>query len=151
MSFTAPPCSSLTTFPNLSALNNLTILVASGNKLSEIPIWLCGLPRIEEADFSHNRTISTIPEEISGLDTLKRLNLDNNNISAIPSSVFIECTALQSIALHNNPITAAQVRATYGYEEFEARRKAKYDKVIGGGVLIGTGGFQTGLDDGKRP
>lgn len=39
-----------------------------------------------------------------------------------------------------------ELMSTPGFAAFEERRKSKFDKVVGAGVLLGTGGFEEGFD-----
>lgn len=72
--------------------------------------------------------------------------LENNKIKSVPSEVLLQCVALQTLALHGNPLTIEQLRETKGFAEFESRRKAKWDKSIAGGVLLGPSRFDEGAD-----
>lgn len=86
-----------------------------------------------------------IPASLGRLARLKRLNLDNNAVAAVPTAVLVQCTALHTLSLHHNPLTAEALTSTPGFEDFEERRRSKFSKVIGGGVLLGSGGFDEGF------
>ena len=135
----------LTEIPDLSSVKCLSSLSAPGNQLAEIPSWVAACSRLEMIDLSHNK-IQEIPDGISRLRKLKRLNLDGNEVRKVPSAVLADCTSLQSLALHSNPITLADLRETEGFTAFEQRRVEKFNKVVGAGVLLGKGGFDSGLD-----
>lgn len=63
----------------------------------------------------------------------------------MPTAVLVQCTALHTLSLHHNPLTAEALTSTPGFEDFEERRRSKFSKVIGGGVLLGSGGFDEGF------
>lgn len=64
----------------------------------------------------------------------------------MPSAILQGCVQLQTLGLHNNPITVEQLQTTAGFEAFEARRRGKFDKKIAGGIAIGPGGLDEGVD-----
>lgn len=86
-----------------------------------------------------------VPASVGNLTNLKTLALDSNRLAALPPSVLQGCVQLQTLGLHNNPITVEQLQATEGFDAFEARRRGKYDKKIAGGIAI-TGGLDEGVD-----
>lgn len=51
-----------------------------------------------------------LPEALGSLQRLKVLALDQNSIAAVPPAVFLGCEMLQTLSLHENPITI-EVRA----------------------------------------
>lgn len=57
-------------------------------------------------------------------------------VRSVPPALLTGCTSLQSLSLHNNPITMEQLRETPGYAELDARRRAKYDKQASRGWLL---------------
>lgn len=87
-----------------------------------------------------------IPASLGNLINLKTLALDSNRIAAVPPAVLQGCAQLQTLGLHNNPITVEQLQGTEGFDAFEARRRGKYDKKIAGGIAIGAGGLDEGVD-----
>lgn len=90
--------------------------------------------------------IVTIPRALGSLTNLKTLALDSNRIAAVPPEVLQGCQQLQTLSLHGNTITIEQLEATEGYEAFDARRRGKFDKKIAGGLAIGPGGLDEGID-----
>jgi hypothetical protein len=90
--------------------------------------------------------ISKIPIEFGKLTALKTLLLDDNKISCIPSELLIHATSLSTLSVHNCPITVETFRETRGFEEFEARRRLKYDKQVNMKVLGQGSGFDEGVD-----
>lgn len=67
-------------------------------------------------------------------------------MAQIPTEIFKDCAALQTLSLHGNPLVPDSIQETPGYQEFEARRRQKYDKAIAGGVLFGSRGMDEGVD-----
>ncbi|KAL5987643.1 Plant intracellular Ras-group-related LRR protein 7 [Asimina triloba] len=66
--------------------------------------------------------------------------------SYIPDNLLRDCKALQNVALHGNPISMDQFQQMEGFQEFEARRKKKFDKQIDSNVMMGSAGLDEGLD-----
>lgn len=87
-----------------------------------------------------------VPASLGRLLRLKMLQLDSNQIGAIPPAVLQDCAALATITLHDNPITPAALQATPGYAAFEARRQSKVTKGLATGVLLGHNGLDEGVD-----
>lgn len=67
-------------------------------------------------------------------------------IHAVPAEILRGCASLATLTLHNNSLTAEQLRETPGYSEMDARRRAKYDKQLESRVLLGRGGLDEGVD-----
>lgn len=153
-------------------LEKLETLSIAGNTLESLPEEISQLRRMKTANFSSNRLtklpaaigrcsaleelvatdnhLTSIPPELGGLDKLKMCNLDNNRIDAVPSQVLVHCIALHTLSLHNNPITPAALEGTEGFQEFERRRRTKFDKQIASGVLMGSRGLDEGVDRNTR-
>jgi Leucine-rich repeat (LRR) protein len=74
--------------------------------------------------------ISQIPESFSRLGSLKSLNVANNRIAGVPSSVFQGCTELHALDLRDNHVTMQQLREVPGYGQYEERRRVKLDKIV---------------------
>ena len=94
----------------------------------------------------------------------------------LPQNLLKDCTALQNLSLHDNPITMDQFQqVSYmqhlecsctlgnlvlvivhfvfsyllqmdGFEEFEARRRKKFDKQIDSRVMMGSTALDEGVD-----
>ncbi len=90
--------------------------------------------------------ITSIPSSLGQLTNLNTLSLDSNRIGAVPPVVLQGCVRLQTLSLHNNLITIEELEATEGYASFDARRRGKFDKKIAGGLAIGPGGLDEGID-----
>lgn len=132
---------------SLAALKALTLLSASGNLLSAVTPGLAGCSSLVELDLSRNE-LREIPKQLSALTNLQHLLLDANRIHAVPSCVLSACVSLNSLSLANNPVTADQLAATPGWQEYDGRRRARADKQIEMNVLPAGGGsaFSEGAD-----
>jgi len=133
----------LTHLPDLTNLPRLQFVSAANNRLTQVPE---NLPtEVEEVDVSSNQ-IQSISVSVSRLLKLKILNLDNNQIKDVPSEVLLHCVALNTLSLHGCPIKPDVLQANPAFDTFEKRRREKYDKVIAGGVLMGSRGMDEGVD-----
>ena len=160
---------SLAAIPDLSPLTKLTHLDISDNSLERLPpglpqgievgrplpqlawpahqMWIAAhgpRPKLQDVNASQNR-ITSLPGWIGSLPSLKALRLDQNDLRALPPEVFQGCASLHTLSLHDNPITAREVEDTPGYAQWEERRRAKFDKVVSSGVLLGARGLDEGV------
>eukprot|EP01026_Neomeris_dumetosa_P044317 TRINITY_DN3729_c0_g1_i2.p1 TRINITY_DN3729_c0_g1~~TRINITY_DN3729_c0_g1_i2.p1 ORF type:complete len:278 (-),score=26.65 TRINITY_DN3729_c0_g1_i2:511-1344(-) len=126
-------------------LTKLQQISAHGNKLMSLPDSLGSCGNLEELDFSNN-FLKAIPESLGRLSKLKKLKLDRNSIGQVPTQILVGCVSMHTLSLHYNPITMEVLKSTEGFDEFENRRKSKFDKIIGSGVLLGSGGVDQGID-----
>uniref|UniRef100_A0A061S5D8 Leucine-rich repeat family protein n=1 Tax=Tetraselmis sp. GSL018 TaxID=582737 RepID=A0A061S5D8_9CHLO len=129
----------------IGQLRRLKVLSISHNKLIELPSSTGRCSSLEELTATHNH-LRALPTELGDLERLKVCNFDSNRIEAVPSSMLLCCVALQTLSLHDNPITADSLASTQGYDDFEQRRRNKFDKQISAGVLLGPGGLDEGID-----
>lgn len=91
--------------------------------------------------------IAAIPSGLSRLPKLQTLRLDSNRVAAVPPEVLHGCTSLSLLSLHDNPITADQLRSTDGFTAYDARRRALCDKQLDSAVMHGvSGAFSEGAD-----
>ena len=130
---------------SIRKLKSLKYLDISNNKLVSLPRELGELSSLEELHASNN-ALARIPVDLAKLERLRLIIAENNMIDTIPTEVMLYCENLQTIALHGNPITIEKLQETKGYPEFEARRKAKWDKTLAAGVLLGASRFDEGFD-----
>ncbi|KAJ7956449.1 LRR domain containing protein [Quillaja saponaria] len=136
----------LTSLPEtIGSLRNLLILNLSNNKLKFLPESVGSCFSLEELQANDN-DIEDLPPSVCNLIHLKSLCLDNNHVKQIPLNLLKECKALQSIALHGNPISMDQFQQMEGFQEFEARRRKKFDKQIDSNVMISSKGLDEGVD-----
>ncbi|PWZ57041.1 Plant intracellular Ras-group-related LRR protein 7 [Zea mays] len=144
---------------SIGDLRNMSVLNVSDNKLKELPESIGGCSSLEEfqanasptsgtdleAKYSGN-AIEDVPASICNLVCLKSLSLNGNKIRQLPQNLLKDCTALQSLSLHDNPITMDQFQQMDGFGEFEARRRKKFDKQIDSGVMMGSTALDEGVD-----
>lgn len=79
-----------------------------------------------------------LPELLGRLRNLKVLAADQNRISKVSPAIFRGCSSLQTLALHENPMTMQDLTSIDGYDLLEARRRKKFDKQLRTGVLTGS-------------
>ncbi|KAI5648270.1 hypothetical protein M9H77_34275 [Catharanthus roseus] len=131
----------LTALPEtIGSLRNLVLLNVSNNQLKSFPESIGSCFSLEELQANDN-SIEELPTSICSLVHLKSLNLDSNNLIQIPPNLLRECKSLQNILLHNNPISMDQFQQMEGFQEFEARRRKKFDKQIDSNVMISSKGL----------
>jgi hypothetical protein len=85
------------------------VLHATHNKLQALPPELAACSQLLELEASHNG-IAAIPDALAALPALQSLRLDSNRVKAVPPALLTGCTSLRALALHDNPITADQLR-----------------------------------------
>ena len=69
-----------------------------------------------------------LPESLGKLRNLKVLAADQNRIFKVSPAIFRGCSSLQTLALHENPMTIEDLTSTDGYDLLEARRRKKFDQ-----------------------
>ncbi|KHG12952.1 hypothetical protein F383_07372 [Gossypium arboreum] len=129
----------------IGSLRNLSLLNVCNNKLKYLPESVGSCFSLEELQANDN-LIEELPASVCNLVHLKSLCLNNNKVSQIPPNLLKDCKALQNISLHGNPISMDQFQQMEGFQEFEARRKKKFDKQIDSNVMIGSNGLDEGVD-----
>ncbi|MCD7458237.1 hypothetical protein HAX54_037600 [Datura stramonium] len=141
----------LTSLPDtIGSLRSLVLLNISNNKLKFLPDSIGSCFSLEELQANDN-SIEELPGSICNLVQLKSLCLNNNNLNRMPPNLLRECKSLQNIALHGNPITMDQFQQMEGFQEFEIRRKMKFDKQIDSNVIISSKGLDEGVDLSATP
>lgn len=129
----------------LGSLRNLKLLNASNNQLKYLPESIGSCFSLEELQANDN-SIDDLPPSVCNLIHLKSLSLNNNQVKQLPATILKDCKVLQSISLHNNPISMDQFQQMEGFQEFEARRKKKFDKQIDSNVMMDSKGLEQGVD-----
>ncbi|KIY99055.1 Leucine-rich repeat-containing protein 57 [Monoraphidium neglectum] len=128
---------------SLGALGALRALGCANNRLESLPPELGGSSALESLDVSGNPGLARLPEELGRLGRLKSLLADGTGVAEVPAALLVGCTSLQTLSLHGCPITAERLASTPGFEDFEARRRGKFTKMIAGGIAP-----SKGLDEG---
>ena len=79
---------------------------------------------------------------------LKTLLLDDNpHLKLLPRDLFQKCLLLQRVSLHNcQSIDIKSIEKMNGYSAFLEKVQQSHDKKIKGGVLLGSGYGDDGLD-----
>ena len=122
-----------------------TILECEGTWKKDMTPWRhTSIVRLLECIHQQNMLVTCcccaqeLPESLGRLKNLKVLAADQNRISKVSPAIFRGCSSLQTLALHENPMTIRELQATDGYDLLEARRRKKFDKQIGTGALVGS-------------
>ncbi|CAI9786781.1 unnamed protein product [Fraxinus pennsylvanica] len=160
---------------NLGKLQSLKVMTLDGNRVTTLPDELGQLVKLERLSISGNlllnlpetlgslrnhsltryqdtrvgdeeNSIEELPASVCNLIHLKSLSLNNNNMKQIPPNLLKECKSLQNISLHGNPIVMDQFQQMEGFQDFEARRKKKFDKQIDSNVMLSSKGLDEGVD-----
>ncbi|KAL3637884.1 Plant intracellular Ras-group-related LRR protein 7 [Castilleja foliolosa] len=129
----------------IGSLRNLVVLNVSKNKIKYLPESIGSCSSLEEIQADEN-SIEELPSSLCNLVNLKSLCLNNNNVKQIPQSLLKDCKSLQNISLHGNPISMEYFQQMEGFEEFEGRRKRKFDKQIDSNVMLNSKGLDEGVD-----
>lgn len=129
----------------IGSLRNLVQLNVSNNHLTFLPESIGSCFSLEEL-LANGNSIEDLPLSLCRLVNLKSLALSNNNVKQLPQNLLKDCTSLQSILLHDNPISMEQFQQMEGFQEFESRRRRKVDKQIDSNVLMNSGGLDEGVD-----
>lgn len=129
----------------MSQLTILQQLDLRNNSLKELPQELGCCQSLLEIDAAHNQ-LAALPNQLCRLHSLRTFLLDSNRLTSVPVEIFQDCTALFTLSLHNNPITAAALRDLNGFNEFDERRRKKYSKQMDMHVMAPSGGFDEGAD-----
>ena len=88
------------TFGFIMKDNNVIGLYLSRNKLTTLPESIGNLSSLKELNLENNNLI-TLPESIGNLSSLKELNLENNNLRILPESIG-NLSSLEKLNLDGN-------------------------------------------------
>ena len=105
---------------------------------------VAGCSRLTELKVDGNVGVEALPSAWGGLTALVSLSADGTRVKSVPAEVFLGCTKLERVSLRGCPTDIDAIRATVGWDEFDARRIKGRDKQIHGGVMLGS--MDDGLD-----
>mmetsp|Transcript_27168 Transcript_27168/g.43514 ORF Transcript_27168/g.43514 Transcript_27168/m.43514 type:complete len:198 (+) Transcript_27168:681-1274(+) len=109
-----------------------------------------GCAALTELRLDGNGGLLGFPCGFRALASLQVLGGDHTGVRRIRGDFLQGCTALHTLSLRGCPVDVEELRATQGYEGFEARRQANRSKQIHGQVMIGSRGLDDGLDHGQH-
>ena len=52
------------------------------------------------------RAMQSLPPELGSLQRLKAINATSNRLQTVPPAILLDCSSLQTLLLHANPISA---------------------------------------------
>jgi len=84
------------------SFENLTHLNLEGNKLSQLPLHLKNLIKLQHLNLSHN-SLNVLSDEIGYLSVLQTLKLENNSLVELPGSL-CNLMNLQQLSVANNSL-----------------------------------------------
>ncbi|KAH9601980.1 hypothetical protein KSS87_000353 [Heliosperma pusillum] len=122
--------------------SSVRLIDLTNNSISHIPLNITSFTSLQ-VDVSSNLLVM-LPETLGSLQNLKSLRLSNNGLKSLPSSIFKKCVKLSSLDLHGTQITMDVLREVEGWEEFDNRRRMKYQK-----QLDFRAGGSAGFDEGS--
>lgn len=99
--------------PELFALGNLTRLVLSHNKITELPPEIVELRSLEYLNLFNNH-LEDLPSTVSALPRLKELNIGVNRLCELPRG-FGSFPALEILDLTYNNLTSKSFSANFAY------------------------------------
>uniref|UniRef100_R7WEB7 Uncharacterized protein n=1 Tax=Aegilops tauschii TaxID=37682 RepID=R7WEB7_AEGTA len=132
----------------IGLLKQLEILIANNNRITSLPSSIGDCESLFEVDLSSN-LLAELPKACGNLHNLKTLHLRNNGLNSLPPTLFKKCWRLTTLDLHGTGITNDILRQMEGWEEFDERRRQKYQKQLD--FRVGSSGvFDEGADDDNR-
>ncbi|KAL2935470.1 Plant intracellular Ras-group-related LRR protein 7 [Bienertia sinuspersici] len=136
----------------LGSLRNLKLLNASNNQLKYLPESIGSCFSLEELQANDN-SIDDLPPSVCNLIHLKSLSLDNNKVIQVIVNFGCPQQYLQTAKLCRVfPCTtipfpwSSSKRHMEGFQEFESRRRKKFDKQIDSNVMMNSKGLDQGVD-----
>ncbi|KAG8475794.1 hypothetical protein CXB51_032579 [Gossypium anomalum] len=143
---------------SIGICSSLEELQANDNLIEELPASVCNLVQLKSLSLNNNKVNqaskgpsrfchpNTTVTEKPSIPIWGRETRVPCCQSTIPPNILKDCKALQNFSLHDNPISMSQFQQMDGFEEFEARRKKKFDKQLDSNVMIGSKGLDEGVD-----
>ena len=171
-------CFSVPSAPSTSGTNPESKY--AGNSIEDVPSSICNLVCLKSLSLNGNKIRQVFALDICWCSVTKLITACHPTSTLhfqLPQNLLKDCTALQSISLHDNPITMDQFQQVIsyikhlqfssilnklvliivpfnffhllqmnGFNEFEARRRKKFDKQIDSRVMMGSTALDEGVD-----
>jgi Leucine-rich repeat (LRR) protein len=84
----------------IGGLNDLETLECANNLIASMKNGIVCLHKLQALDVAHNK-IQCVPDELIGCTSLMRLDLAKNPIQYVSPLIFLACTCLQHMSLHD--------------------------------------------------
>ena len=86
-------------------------LRAKNTWLRHLPISLCmtvqqALSSKSDSAVQVSHSVQALPPELGSLQRLKAINATSNRLQTVPPAILQDCSSLQTLLLHANPISA---------------------------------------------
>ena len=92
--------------PCVTHYGRLQMLVLDGNRMTELPMEIGALKKLEKLSASEN-ALTGLPASVSALTSLTVLKLANNKLSAVPEQLGA-CSSLEELDLADNYLQASE-------------------------------------------
>ncbi|KAF7664988.1 hypothetical protein LDENG_00159380 [Lucifuga dentata] len=127
----------------LASLTQLVVLHLHDNQIHTLgQRCFDGLHSLETLDLSSNR-LNSFPAAIRSLSNLREINLQNNNISAVPEHAFTRNPSLEIINIRNNPLHAVGQSSFQLLPELQTLFLSGTSSITTFPDFTGTNGLQT--------
>lgn len=98
----------------------------SVNHLSDLPVSICGMTKLEVLNVSQNRLI-TFPDILSRCNSLRILDMSLNQLTSFPPDLALQCINLQSFLVDGNPAASSILHQSKA-ANFHQPEKACHEK-----------------------
>lgn len=93
--------------PSLAFMKNLKQVLLANNHITQFPLMLCGLEKLDMLDLSRNK-ITTIPDGVESLKAVE-LNMNQNQVAGMSSNL-ADCPNLKTLRLEENCLATIPAR-----------------------------------------
>ena len=97
--------SGFATFPSIAGCTKLRSLTFTASEITKAPAVLGALAQLETLILVGHRKLKKLPDEITQLSKLRRLQIDSNGLTALPTRIG-DMNALDTIIAYGNALTS---------------------------------------------